>query len=804
MKLKLLLVACLLFASVAHLARADDDLEELEVEEDETEEEEEFVADDGFSQEERDAMEAGKESFEFQAEVTRLMDIIINSLYSNREIFIRELISNSADALDKVRFQALTDKSALDGAEEMEIKISYDRDAKTLSLRDTGVGMTREELAKNLGVVAKSGTTEFVERAASGQDSLSLIGQFGVGFYSVYLVADKVTVVSKSNQDPTQHVWQSTADRTFTIAEDPRGNTLGRGTEIILHLKEDAEEFLNEAKLEGLVSRYSSFIDFPIYLWVTNTIEVEVPIEYEDEEEVVEDIDAEEGAEDDLDVSEDEEEEERPQFKMEKQQVQEWKRLNDAKAIWTRSPSEITDDEYEAFYTALTKDEGGSLTKIHFTAEGEITFRAILYVPKTADPQLYDRFYEKTTGLKLYVRRVLISDEFEDFLPRYLNFVKGVVDSEDLPLNVSRETLAQSRVLKVMSKKLTRKVLEMLRKLAAEAEEEEEEDEEDEEEEGEEDEEEEEIAEEEVVTRYDEFWEQYGKSIKLGLIDDRSNKSKLAKLVRFPTSKSDGKAVSLESYVDRMEDDQKYIYYITGESIEAVENSPFLEQLKKLDYEVIYMIDPLDEYVVQSLTEFDGNQLMSVTKEGLKLGNEEKQKKRLEKLAEEYSDFTDWLENVYGDKVEKVAVSNRLATSPCILVTGQYGWSANMERIMKAQTFADPSKQQWMHSKKTMEINPHHPIMRELNKLSDGDDQDAAEDLAELLYDAAMVQSGFGVDNADFFAQRIHRVVAAGLNVDPSEEVPEMEFDDEEEEEEEEEAEEEDEEEAEDLDRDEL
>lgn len=527
------------------------------------------------------------------------MDILINSLYSKREIFLRELISNSADALDKIRYLTLTNQTTLGETEKLEIRISFDKEAKTLTIRDTGVGMTREELKRNLGIVAKSGTTEFVNSLTEnkgGDDALSLIGQFGVGFYSVYLAADKVTVVSKSNND-TQHVWESKADKTFTIAEDPRGNTLGRGTQVTLHLKEDALDFANEHELKKLVKRYSEFINWPIYLYVTKSVEKEVPdeeaikaaedaaAEKQKEKEQKEAEKAEKLAngetvedEEELEVSdEDDEASKKPKTKKVTEQVPDWEKVNDVKAIWTRAPRDITDEEYTEFYKTLTKDETEPLDKIHFTAEGEITFRSILYVPKRAPQGLYDKFYEKSTSLRLYVRRVLISDEFEDFLPRYLNFIKGVVDSEDLPLNVSRETLAQSRVLKVMAKKITRKVLDLLKRMS-EAQKKAAEDKEEEKDETEEKKEEDEkkVKEED---KFELFYKEFGKSIKLGVIDDRANKAKLSKLLRYQTSKSEGKLISLEAYVDRMKEKQKHIYYITGENIEAVKNSPFLERV---------------------------------------------------------------------------------------------------------------------------------------------------------------------------------------------------------------------------------
>jgi len=709
---------------------------------------------DGFSSDQVEKMKAKEETHEFQAEVTRLMDIIINSLYSNREIFIRELISNSADATDKIRYQALTNKALLGTGDEadLDIKIKYDKQAKTLSITDKGIGMTKAELIKNLGIVAKSGTSDFVEAAAGGADTLSLIGQFGVGFYSVYLVADRVTVVSKHNDD-IQYIWQSAADKTFTVTEDPRGNTLGRGTQVTLHLKEDAESFLDEAELEKLITRYSSFISFPIYVWSEKTVTHEEPIE--------EPVDTKEG--EDLEVQEDEETK-KPKTKTVEEKVWDWRLINSAKAIWTRNPADITDAEYDEFYSSLTKDTRGALTKIHFTAEGEITFRSILYIPTKADPGHYDKFYEKSTSLKLYVRRVLIADQFDDFLPRYLNFIKGVVDSEDLPLNVNRETLAQSRVLKVMSKKITRKALEMLRKLAdgGAGDDEEETEEKAVDEKGE--------KQEHSTEKYDQFWEAFGKSIKLGLIDDRANKAKLSKLLRYKSSKSEDKWTSLEQYVERMKENQKNIYYITGEDIETVKDSPFLEKLKKADMEVLYLVEPLDEYVVQTLTEFDGNTLLSVSKDGFKLGDENKDYDK--KVKAKYEVFTTWLKKVYGDKVEKVVVSKRLAESPCILVTGQYGWSANMERIMKAQTFGDSSKKPVLVSKKTMEINPYHPVINSLRLKSEANPEDTnLADLADLLYDSALVQSGFSVPDGSVFAKRIHRIVAIGVGAEPNAEM---------------------------------
>jgi len=559
-----------------------------------------------------EALSGSSESFEFQAEVNRLMDIIINSLYKNKDIFLRELISNGSDALDKIRFLAVSDEEALASKKELEINISFDKDARTLTITDSGVGMTKADLVANLGTVAKSGTTNFVEAMSGGGGDLSLIGQFGVGFYSVYLVADKVRVASKNNADE-QYIWESTADSSFTIAKDPRGDTLGRGTEITLYLKEDAGEFLDQDRLDELIKRYSEFITFPISLYKSKTETVEVPDDDDDEEEAVDDEEENDDDEDDLEVEDDEDDEDDEEVKTETVTTWAWERVNTQAAIWSRDSKEVEENEYKDFYKSISKDFRDPATWIHFRAEGEVEFKSILYIPSEAPYDMYDNYYQKSAQLRLYVRKVLITDEFEDLVPRYLNFLRGVVDSDDLPLNVSRETLQQHKVLKVMGKKLVRKALEMLRKLASSKEEDDDEsdaekDEEDDDEDKDED-------------PYIKFWRAFGKNIKLGIIEDAPNRSKLQKLLRFKSNKSGEGFVSLEEYVERMPDWQKSIYYISGESVEGVENSPFLEKLKKKDLEVLYLVDPIDEYAIQHVTEYDGKKLQSVTKEGLSFGD---------------------------------------------------------------------------------------------------------------------------------------------------------------------------------------
>ena len=496
------------------------------------------------------------------------MDIIINSLYTKKEVFIRELISNASDALDKVRFVAVSDPDFLGNTPELEIMIDFDYDAKTISITDTGIGMSKAELIKNLGTVAKSGTTAFLEAMGQGEN-MSLIGQFGVGFYSAYLVANKVVVTSKANDDE-QHIWTSTADSKFFVTKDPRGDTLGRGTRVTLHLKDDAAEFVEQEKIKNLVKKYSEFINYPIKLYLSRDEKVQVPVDtpepnkvkvtrFDDEgNEIIEDDIIEEEEVDEMEITDDGEddadEEKEPEMKTITQQVWEWETINEIKAIWTRNRDEITEEEYTNFYKTISKDPEDPLAYTHFKAEGEIDFKAILYVPASAPFDLFENYYGKSAALKLYVRRVLITEEFEDLMPRYLNFIKGVVDSDDLPLNVSREQLQQLKMLKVMSKKLVRKSIEMVRKLAEEEDEddededdddyeeteefdEEEEDEDVEEDDDEEGDEDEDDDEEEGENKYEKFWTNFGKNIKLGVIEDSSNRSKLAKLLRYVNPK---------------------------------------------------------------------------------------------------------------------------------------------------------------------------------------------------------------------------------------------------------------------------
>ena len=671
--------------------------------------------------------------------------------------------------------------------------MKFDEEAGTLTITDKGIGMTKQDLIENLGTVAKSGTTQFVEKMAAGAD-LSMIGQFGVGFYSVYLVADRVVVRSKNDED-VQHIWESSADATFKVGVDPAGNTLGRGTEITLYLKDDAKEYLDADKLEGLIKKYSEFITFPIYLYKSHTETVEVPVEEEEEEDVFEgeDLEEEGSAEE---KEEEEAESEKPKTRTEEKTVWDWELMNPQKAIWSRDKSEITDEEYTNFYKTLVRNsEQEPLTWTHFKAEGEIDFKCILYLPKKAAADLYEDFYhKKMQNLHLYVRKVLIADSFDDLLPRYLSFVVGVVDSDDLPLNVSREQLSQDKVLKVMGKKIVRKAIEMIKKLAEEGEvkeaaEEKEASEQATETTTEATTETTETKTEEDNANYIELWEQFGKSLKIGVIEDSANRNKLARLLRYKSSLSEGKWTSLEHYVERMKEWQKQIYYVSGDSVEKVESSMFLDAFKKRGVEVLYFTEPIDEYVAQNLREYSGKSLQDITKEGVEFGDEKERAKKLQKEYESrFEVLTSWMKELLGDKVDKVEVTTTLETAPAVLSTSKYGYSATMERIMKSQALQNPEKAKYMKAHKIMMLNPRHPIIANLKNLVEEDgESDVARDLANLLYDSSLMNSGFMIEEPNEFATRLYTLMKESLQLDSLELEPEIELPEEEKDEEEDE-----------------
>lgn len=632
------------------------------------------------------------EKKEFKTEVQQLLDLVIHSLYSNKDIFLRELISNSSDAIDRLRFKALSDKDLIKDDPEFRIKLFVDNEAKTLRIEDNGIGMTRDELETNIGTIARSGTRQFMEELKKGKtaDNPELIGQFGVGFYSAFMVADKVTLKTRPAGSDESWTWESSGDGSYELSDGGRDK---RGTEITLHLNEENRDYIVEFRLRQIVKKYSDFVEYPVVMDITRD---DTPLDDEGKPK--------EGAEKKVTITEE--------------------TLNSMKAIWMRPKSEVKKEEYSEFYKHVSHDYTDPLKTIHYSAEGKIEFKALLYLPAKAP---FDMFQQEGTkhGIHLYVKRIFIMDNCEALLPRYLRFVKGVVESNDLPLNVSREILQEDAIIKQIEKSVTTKILSELKTMMKKSEED-----------------------------YLSFYREFGKVIKEGIEVDQANKDKIKELLLFESSKTEpGKYVSLKEYTERMVLDQKEIYYITGTSRAAVENSPHLEVFKKKEIEVLFMIEPVDEFILAGFGEYDGKKLKSIAQGDIDLGSEEEKKladEQKKEVSGKYKKLIKKVQDSLKEDVKEVRLSDRLTDSASCLVTDEGDMNPQMERIFAAMNQPVPE------TKRILELNPSHPVIETMNELFTANKKDPKiADYSELLYDQALLTEGIAVKNPARFAQLI-------------------------------------------------
>jgi len=642
-------------------------------------------------------MDSKKETFQFKTEVQKLLDLIINSLYSNTEIFLRELISNASDAIDKIRFQSQTDPEILGDDSEFKINIAADGIKRTIEISDNGIGMTYEEVLDNIGTIAKSGTTAFMEALENSRNGETLtnelIGQFGVGFYSAFIVADKVTLITRATGTEKATRWESRGDGNFTIEETTKDS---RGTTVILDLKKkeaDEVDYTDEWTIRSIVKKHSDFVSYPILM----DVEKEEPIP---DTELLKDKDG------------------KPIGNTTRNVIKE-ETLNSMKAIWMRDKKEITEEEYNQFYTHLSHDWNPPLERLHLKMEGLTEYNALLYIPSKAPFDLFNQ--ERRHGVHLYCKRVFIMDDCKELMPEYLSFVKGLVDAPDLNLNISREILQQDRLVLNIRKNLVKKVLELLSGMESE--------------------------------KYDEFYKEFGQVLKIGIHTSPEKKTKIADLLRYETTTSDGKRISLATYIDNMPADQKDIYYITGDDMAALRNSPHLEQLKEKDYEVLLMTDPVDEWVVQSLTEYDGKPLKSAEKGDLDIDKVDDNKK------DEFKALFSFVKSQLDSKVKEVKASTRLKDSVSCLSGDAHDTSGYMEKILKATGQNPPD------IKRVLELNVDHPVIGKINNLLESDrDNPTLKDYSFLLYEMALVGEGGKVDNPSRFSKLIGDLLAGALD----------------------------------------
>ncbi|MFT5209624.1 MAG: molecular chaperone HtpG [Flavobacterium sp.] len=646
------------------------------------------------------SVEAKKETLGFQSEAKQLLQLMIHSLYSNKEIFLRELISNASDAIDKLRFASLSDAGLLGDDSDFNIKIDIDSEAKTLTISDNGIGMTRDEAISHLGTIAKSGTSQFLDALTGDQQKdAQLIGQFGVGFYSTFIVADKVVVESRGAGAAANEAvrWISTGEAEFDIESIEKEQ---RGTSVILHLKEDEAEFLDSWRVKSTVKKYADHISVPVLM-----LEDPAPAMLDSED-----------SPEDSDESSDEKE-------VIEEAVAEYKPVNEAKALWARSRSDVNDDEYQEFYKHISHDFQDAISWSHNKVEGKLDYTSLIYIPSKAPFDMWQR--EAPRGLKLYVQRVFIMDEAEQFLPLYLRFVKGVVDSNDLSLNVSREILQKDPAIDSMRNALTKRTLDILEKLAKKDPE-----------------------------KYQTFWNEFGQVMKEGPAEDHQNKEKIAKLLRFSTTKSETQAQdqSLTDYVSGMQEGQDKIYFVAAENYQTGKNSPHLEVFSKKNIEVLVLSDRVDEWLMSHLNEFDGKSFQDVAKGSLDLGDleDESEKEENEKVEKEFKSLIDRIKEVVSDDVEEVRITHRLTDSPACLVVSEDEMGMQMRRILESAGQATPD------NKRIFEINPKHPLVVKLN---DETDMDRFNDLTKVLYDQSILSEGSQLEEPAAYVQRLNKLL---------------------------------------------
>ncbi len=626
-------------------------------------------------------VDAHKETLEFQAEVSQVLNLVIRSLYSNKEIFLRELISNASDAAEKLRFEALSDDALYEDDPNLRIRVSVDKERRTVTISDNGIGMNRQEVTEIIGSIATSGTRRFLESMSGEQSEDSqLIGQFGVGFYSAFIVADKVTMVTRRAGLGAEHGvrWESGGEGSYTVETIDKA---GRGTDITLHLREGEDEFLESYRLRSIISKFSDHIAIPV--------------------EMLEEL-----------YGEDKEKKE-----------PEWEQVNRGTALWMRNKSDVSEEEYNEFYKHIGHDFEDPLAYAHNRVEGSNEYTSLLYIPGRAPFDLWER--EQKHGVKLYVRRVFIMDEADKLMPHYLRFVKGVVDSDDLPLNVSREILQHDKKIDSIRNANTKRVLGLLEKMA-----------------------------EDDGEKYQKFWQEFGKVLKEGPAEDFANKEKIAGLLRFATTKSDGteQTVSLDEYIGRMQEKQEKIYYITADTYAAANHSPHLEVFKKKDVEVLLLTDRVDEWLVTHLNDYKGKHIQSVAKGQLDLGelDDKESKEELEKATEEHKGLLERIQKVLGDGVKEVRVSNRLTESPACLVVGDYDMSANLQRVLEQLGQNAPKTQP------ILEINTDHPL---LQRMDQEPDEDVFSDLSRILFDQALLAEGGQLEDPAGFVHRLNKLM---------------------------------------------